>query len=85
MNKQQSEFDISMALDELRQVLPPVFTRTKASELLGGIISAKTLANLGIRKEGPPAFRSSRHVIYQRESFLAWLSHWLQQGRKNGQ
>jgi len=80
MNEQ---FDLSVALEELREVLPPVFTRTKASELLGGIISAKTLANLGIRKEGPPAFRSSRHVIYHRESFLAWLSQWLQNGRKS--
>lgn len=40
-------------IESLRADLPAVFTRAKAEELLGGIISAGSLANADSAGEGP--------------------------------
>ena len=60
-------------IDSLRLNLPPVFNRRKAQEVLGHIISARTLANLDCQKKGPPKLYLSKTVVYERDSFLVWL------------
>lgn len=65
---------IAHIIESLRLSLPPVFSRRKAQELLGHIISARTLANLDCLKKGPPKMYLGKNVIYERDSFLEWLS-----------
>ncbi len=62
----------------LAEELPVVFTRKTASEKLGGILAAGSLANLNSQKKGPPTIRLKRHAAYERETFLAWLHQYLQ-------
>ncbi len=62
-------------LEDLSSSLPPVFSRSKAEELLGGMICARTLANLDSAGKGPANFRcGSKKVCYRREDFLSWLA-----------
>ncbi len=70
-------------IESLRLSLPPVFNRRRAQELLGHIISARTLANLDSLKKGPPKMYLSKSVVYERDSFLNWLEPRLsdQEGR----
>ncbi len=56
---------------QLEGELPPVFPRKAVSKLLGGVICAGTLANLG--SQGPPFIRMGKHAVYERTSFLRWL------------
>ena len=58
----------------LRESLPPVFSRKTAERTLGGIISARTLANLDSQKRGPARKYISNTVCYERETFLSWLA-----------
>jgi hypothetical protein len=55
--------------------LPPVFTRRTASQAVGGLISAKTMANLDALQQGPSVRVNigSRRVGYERDSFIQWL------------
>lgn len=60
--------------DELRKVLPPIFTRKQACEALGGLLSVKTLANLDSMKMGPKGrIQVGRRVAYTREGFVDWV------------
>jgi len=54
--------------------LPPLISRDHVEELLGGIISSKTLANLDSLGEGPKRMRMGRKVVYRTVDFLEWLS-----------
>ena len=58
----------------LRKTLPLVFSRKIVERALGGIISARTLANLDSKKRGPPKKYISNTVVYERDSFLFWLA-----------
>lgn len=69
--------DIPSIIAKLRAELPAVFARREVSRLFGNIISPKTLANLDSSGDGPPRFRSRRHVCYERDAFLDWLASWL--------
>jgi len=61
-------------IESLRADLPTVFTRAKAEELLGGIISAGSLANADSAGEGPEGlFYMGRKAAYQKAPFLEWL------------
>ncbi|TIH12511.1 hypothetical protein D0S45_17725 [Marinifilum sp. JC120] len=61
-------------LKNVENEFPPVFTRKEAERLTGGLIKAKTLANLDSRRLGPPGkFRMGRQVGYSREEFLSWF------------
>ncbi len=57
----------------IEQALPPVFSRKKAAEVLGGLISAKTLSNLDALRTGPPRVWLGSKVCYKREEFMLWL------------
>jgi len=58
----------------LEKELPPIFTRQMAAQKTGGLISAKTLANLDSLERGPSVkVRVGTKVGYERASFLQWL------------
>jgi len=61
-------------IESLRQNLPPVFNRRTVQIALGQIISARTLANLDYQKKGPSKKYLGKTVVYERDSFLTWLS-----------
>lgn len=61
-------------LKELSTKLPPVISRERIEDYLGGIISSKRLANLDSLGEGPPRFRVGRKVAYRTDLLLEWLS-----------
>jgi len=50
--------------------LPPLISRDHVEELLGGIISSKTLANLDSLGKGPKRIRIGRKVAYMTEDLL---------------
>jgi len=61
-------------IDSLRQQLPKFVARAAVPTLLGGMVSAKTLANADSQLEGPEgSFRCGRKVVYPREALLEWL------------
>lgn len=61
-------------INSLRDSLPAVFTRDVAAKHLGGLLSARTLANYDARGLGPCVKeRIGKKVIYQRYDFLSWL------------
>ena len=64
---------IEVLITRLQAEMPPAFTRKVACQLLGGLFSPGTLANLDSAGEGPIGVRAGKAVLYERESFLAWL------------
>jgi len=59
---------------ELEKVLPPVFSRVVAAQLLGGLMSVGRLANLDSLGQGPQGRISlGRKVGYERSAFIVWL------------
>ena len=61
-------------LSSLRDSLPAIFSREEAARQLGGLLSAKTLANYDAQRLGPRLKqRIGKKVAYERETFLAWL------------
>lgn len=63
----------SIDLTTLADKLPPIISRNKIDKYLGGIITAKTLANLDSLGEGPPRIKIGRNVGYPTLTFLSWL------------
>lgn len=78
--------NIDIPIATLRKEMPPMFTRKVASQLLGGIISAKTLSNLDYNGVGPGKTAKINlfvgHTVYEREKFCNWLADYL--GNKTG-
>ncbi len=64
-------------IDALSNSLPAVFGRSAISKLMPGVIAPGTLANLASQKKGPPCTFARGKVLYERDSFLAWLKGWL--------
>lgn len=61
-------------ISSLRESLPAIFTREEAARQLGGLLCAKTLANMDAHGIGPTVKqRIGKKVAYERESFLSWL------------
>ena len=69
--KVRDSFLVSV-MDKLAAELPVIFTRKEIEKLLGGTISAGTLANLG--KNGPNYVIFSNKAVYEKSSFLEWLT-----------
>ena len=63
----------STIISSLAKTLPAAFGRSA----MPGIISPGTLANLASQKQGPPCTFARGKVLYERDSFLAWLKDWL--------
>ena len=58
---------------DLAEKLPPIISRDRVEKYLGGVITAKRLANLDSLGEGPPRVRIGRKVGYPVRTFLVWL------------
>ena len=59
---------------DLMGKLPPLIARDHIEKMLGGVISAKRLANLDSLGEGPKRIRIGRKIAYRTEDLLDWLS-----------
>jgi len=60
----------------LADKLPPLLSRRRAESVLGGLITAKTLANLDSLGTGCPTrvrMMGGRKVGYPTVAFLAWI------------
>ena len=64
---------MEMTLGYLSEKLPPIISRDHIEKLLGGIISAKSLANLDSLGKGPKRMKIGRKVAYRTEDLLYWL------------
>lgn len=57
----------------LKKALPPTFSRKEAAAALKGVYTACALSNLDCKGKGPLKLRIGRVVVYERDSFVAWL------------
>jgi predicted DNA-binding transcriptional regulator AlpA len=57
----------------LAEKLAPIISRDHIEEMLGGVVSAKHMANLDSLGEGPKRLRIGRKVAYRTEDLLEWL------------
>lgn len=64
-------------ISALEKSLPVVFGRSAVLQLMPGVIAPGTLANLDSKHQGPPCHKARGKVLYEKASFLAWLSGWL--------
>ena len=67
MTKRQFDFR------SLAEKLPPIISRDHIEKLLGGVVSAKRMANLDSLGHGPRRLRIGRKVAYKTEDLLEWL------------
>jgi len=54
--------------------LPPIMSRKRASELLGGAVSYKSLANADSLGNGPPRYKVGKTVVYVTKDLIAWIA-----------
>lgn len=79
MQETKSSFHRNKHIDsdlfsQLRKELPVAFGRTAVDQLLPGIITSKTLANLDSKGLGPKnRYTQGRKVFYRREEFIEFL------------
>jgi hypothetical protein len=72
----QNQISIEQIFDNLSRTAPEILTRQKINELTGGLISAKTLANLDSENDGiRPRLRIGGKVAYPREAVVAFLKN----------
>jgi hypothetical protein len=70
--------DLKTVLDALEKRLPEVFGRSAVNELMPGIITDKTLANLEYLNQGPPLLKIGfKKVVYEKRTFLEWFAGWI--------
>ncbi|MDL2210671.1 hypothetical protein LJC26_07710 [Desulfovibrio sp. OttesenSCG-928-O18] len=62
-----------MKFEALAAALPPIIPATELPRLLGGLYTAKTLANKRWAGNGPKAFKLGRKVVHMREDIISWL------------
>jgi hypothetical protein len=84
MSKKNEKRPQSQLIDQLREELPPIWDRVKTTQLTGGVVNARTLANLMCRGEGPSGtYAMGRKRIITRESFLEWLRPRIKPNRQS--
>lgn len=67
----------------LSSELPPVVARAAVPKLLGGLVSAGTLANEDSAGTGPAGrFYLGKKAAYEREALVAWLRDRLSASKK---
>lgn len=67
----------------LTSELPPVVARAAVPKLLGGLVSAGTLANEDSAGTGPAGrFYLGKKAAYEREALVAWLRERLTAAKK---
>ena len=65
--------EIERFLSAMEKILPDVFARHALTNLSGGLINSRTIANKASRGDGPPFIRSSKVIGLEKSSFLQWL------------
>jgi hypothetical protein len=69
--------DMVFFVEKISESLPPIFTRSVAVSNLGGLLGAKTLANIDNKGKGPTSkIRMGKKVLYERDSFIEWLKQY---------
>ena len=69
--------DMIFFVEKISESLPPIFTRSVAVSNLGGLLGAKTLANIDNKGKGPTSkIRMGKKVLYERDSFIEWLKQY---------
>lgn len=62
------------AIEDLRNTLPPLFTRETACKMIGGIFTPRTLSNFDAAGNGPKhKIHVRRRVVYAKEDFIEWF------------
>ena len=54
--------------------LPPLLSRKRAEDLLGGAVTAKGLANADSSGYGPPRYRINNRIVYVTSELIAWIA-----------
>ncbi|GFM36249.1 hypothetical protein [Desulfovibrio psychrotolerans] len=67
----------------IRELLPPIFARHSLTEITGGLINSRTIANLQAKRQGPPSILFKGRVGFERGSFLSWLDGRIEDDPRN--
>ena len=71
--------DLPSIFHRLYMTTPEIVTRKTLSELSGGIVSPKTLANLDTQNRGPTGrVLWGKKVVYPRDEAILWLYNYTQ-------
>ena len=73
MNKKINEVALYLILDAIDRTWPDIFARHNLTNLSGGLINSRTIANRHSRKDGPPFVRLGKVIALEKVSFLQWL------------
>lgn len=79
---------LDQIFENLAQTAPEIITRNKLQEITGGLVTAKTLANIDCEGTAgiTPRLRLGNKVAYPKDAAIAWLkqrSKMLQEGGKS--
>jgi len=70
------QITIEQSFENLARTAPEIITRKKLEEITGGLISAKSLANLDCEGTGiTPRLKFGGKVAYPKEAAIYWLKH----------
>lgn len=79
MHQKPKEQLVDDLIEQLREELPLMWVRPRTTELTGGVVNHRTLANAMSRGEGPEGtFMRRKQRIIVREPFLSWLRPQIQ-------
>ena len=73
MNQKINEAALYLILDAIDRTWPAIFARHNLTELSGGLINSRTIANRQSRGDGPPYVRYGKAIALEKVSFLQWL------------
>lgn len=74
MHEKPEDQLVDELIEQLREELPLMWPRPRTTELTGGVVNHRSLANAMSRGEGPKGtFMRKRQRIIVRDAFLSWL------------
>lgn len=76
--KKSKNIETETFLNAMEKSLPEVFARHSLTNLSGGLINSRTIANRNSRGDGPPFVRYGKAIALEKVSFLQWLKDDLQ-------
>jgi hypothetical protein len=65
--------DVYLILEAIDRTWPDIFARHNLTNLSGGLINSRTVANRHSRGDGPPFVRIGKTIGLEKSSFLQWL------------
>ena len=72
-NAEVSKVEFEKMISIIFRTWPDVIPRTSVTELSGGLINSRTLANGMCLGDGPPYVRWNGRVAFNKSSFIDWL------------